>query len=216
MAYQRGARFLAEAGDDVDDARRQAGVLEELRPAQDRAAGLLGRLDDNGVTGRERRAGLGRDERHRRVPRQHEPDDAERFAPGEVEAGVADVDRLAVQLVGGAGEEVQDLHARRQVAVERLLDNPSGVEGFEVGELADVRAGHLGERAEVPGAHLGVEPRPFGCGRRRGADGGIDIGGVAARDARPHLARRRVRHVQRAAGPRAGTCGAADVVARSR
>ena len=123
--------------------------LEELCPSQDRCAGLLCRLDDDRVAGRQRGGCLGDHERHRRVPRQHEADDPEGLATGEVEARRADVDGVAVQFVGRAGEEVQDLDAHREVPVQRLLDDPAGVGGLEISQLALVDVGDRRKRSEV-------------------------------------------------------------------
>ena len=76
----RGAGGLAVAGDDVDDARREAGLLEQLAEAQRRERRLLGRLQHDGVAAGERDAELPRRHQQREVPRDDLADDADRLA----------------------------------------------------------------------------------------------------------------------------------------
>ena len=59
----------AGADDDVDDARRQAGVGGQLGEAQRRQRCQLGRLEHHCVPGGERRPELPRGDRQREVPR---------------------------------------------------------------------------------------------------------------------------------------------------
>ena len=63
---------------------------------------VRGGLEDRGVPGGQRRRDLPRGHEDREVPRHDQPDDADRLAQGEVEAGLRDRDRLAEDLVGGA------------------------------------------------------------------------------------------------------------------
>src|SRR6476620_2018605 len=48
------ARFRPEAGDDVDDARRDAGLLDELHELEERRRRELRRLEDHRVAGGKR------------------------------------------------------------------------------------------------------------------------------------------------------------------
>ena len=188
--------IFAATGDHVDHPRWKTGLLEELRPSQDRCAGLLCRLDDDRVAGRQRGGCLGDHERHRRVPRQHEADDPEGLATGEVEARRADVDGVAVQFVGRAGEEVQDLDAHREVPVQRLFDDPAGVGGLEISQLALVDVGDRRKRSEVCGAGPGVEPRPRREGARPRGDRCRHVIRIAVGDRGPTLTGRGVHDVE--------------------
>ena len=76
-----GAGGRAVAGHDVDDAVGEAGFLGQRRHAQGRQRRLLGRLQDDGVAGRQGRAPLPRLHQQREVPRDDLADDADRFVP---------------------------------------------------------------------------------------------------------------------------------------
>ena len=60
---------LAGAGDDVDDARRQVGLLADLGEEQRGERGGLGRLEHHGVAAGQRRRDLPRQHQQREVPR---------------------------------------------------------------------------------------------------------------------------------------------------
>lgn len=64
-----GARDLAEARDDVDDAGGEAGLLDELGEHETGEGRLLGRLEDDGVAGGQGGADLPRQHEQGEVPR---------------------------------------------------------------------------------------------------------------------------------------------------
>jgi hypothetical protein len=106
---------------DLEDAVRKAGVAEGLREHQRRGGVLLGGLEDEAVAGRHRRrAHPHRDHRgevERRDPRDH----AERLTDRvQVEAGRHLLAERALEQVGQAGRELQELDA--------ALDLGGGVE----------------------------------------------------------------------------------------
>ena len=71
------------AGEDVDHARRQVGLGDDLGQHQRRQRRRLGRLEHDGVAGRQRRRDLPRRHQQREVPRDHLAGHAERrAAPG--------------------------------------------------------------------------------------------------------------------------------------
>ena len=80
MRDQRRARVLPEAGDHVEDARREAGLLDQLGELERRGRRLLGRLDHHRAAGRQRRRQLPAHQQHRRVPRRDRGDHADRLA----------------------------------------------------------------------------------------------------------------------------------------
>ena len=80
MRGERGAGGLAEAGDDVDDARREAGLHDQLAEAQRRERRLLGGLQHDGAAGGQRRRELPGRHQQREVPRDDLADDADRLA----------------------------------------------------------------------------------------------------------------------------------------
>ena len=76
---------------------------------------LARRLDDDGVAARQRRRDLPRRQQQREVPRHDRGDDADRLAQRVGEVVALDRDRLAVDLVGPAGEVLEALGGRRHV-----------------------------------------------------------------------------------------------------
>ena len=75
---ERGAG-AAVAGDDVDDAGRQLGLADDVAEEQRGQRRRLGRLQHDGVPGRERRRDLPREHQQREVPRDDLAGDAERL-----------------------------------------------------------------------------------------------------------------------------------------
>ncbi len=69
-------RARAARGDDVDDARRHARLLEDRHQGQRGQRRLRGRLEDDGAAGGERRADLARRHRGGEVPRRDQHGDA--------------------------------------------------------------------------------------------------------------------------------------------
>src|SRR5205823_977086 len=74
----------------------------------------LGRLQDDGVATRERRAELPARDVEREVPRHDQPDDAERLAERHVDAA-RDGNRLTVVLLDRARVEVEDVRHHRDL-----------------------------------------------------------------------------------------------------
>src|SRR4029077_20789669 len=89
---ERKAGLGSEPCDDVDHARRDAGLLDELHELEERRRRELGRLDYDRVAGGQRGRELPRREKERRIPRNDRGDDAKRFIPCVVE-GVGFVGR---------------------------------------------------------------------------------------------------------------------------
>ena len=114
------------------------------------------------------------------------------------ERGVAggERDRLAHHLVGGAAKELQIARQRQRVGAalfERLAD----VHRFELRQVLGGRGDALAQATEQPATLGRGEPAPGSVerGLRRG-DRGVDVDGIAARDARQVGAVRRVEQRQ--------------------
>ena len=69
MRGQRGASNLAKAGDDVDDSRWYACLFDELGKVESGKRGLLGGLENNGISSGNSGANLPRQHEKREVPR---------------------------------------------------------------------------------------------------------------------------------------------------
>ena len=168
----------AGAGDDVDDARRQVGLLADLGEQQRGERRGLGRLQDDGVAAGQRRGDLPRQHQQREVPGDDLAGDAER------RAAVAGV----LELVGPAGvvEEVGgDL---RDVDVARLLDRLAVVDRLQDGQLAAALLDDPGDPVEVLGALAARHPAPGPrVGAAGGLDRGVDVGLVGLGDLGEHL-----------------------------
>ena len=80
MRGQHATARFAMAGHDVDDARREARLLDQLGEFEHGSRGMFGGLQHHGVAGRERRADLHRDEEELRIPRHDGGNDAQRLA----------------------------------------------------------------------------------------------------------------------------------------
>src|SRR5439155_19635878 len=98
----------ARARNDVEDAVGHARLDSQLAEPQRGQRGVARGLEDRGIAGREGRGDLPARHEDREVPGDDEPDDADRLAQGEVEAGLADRDRLAEELVRGTGVVIED------------------------------------------------------------------------------------------------------------
>ena len=77
VAHQRGAD-VALAGQQRERARRHAGLAQRAREHERAAGRLLGRLEDRGVAGRQRRRGHAERDRDREVPGRDDRDDPAR------------------------------------------------------------------------------------------------------------------------------------------
>ncbi len=182
----------ARAGDDVDDAGRQVGLLADLGEEQRGQRRGLGRLEHDGVAARERRGDLPGQHQQREVPRDHLPGDAERLRVGP-EAGV-------LELVGPAGVVEEVRRDDRDVDVARLLDRLAVVERLEDGELAAALLDDARDPVEVLGALAARHPRPDArVGAARGLDGGVDVGLVGLGDLGEHLLGRGADRLERRA-----------------
>ena len=157
MAREGVADDRAGTGHDVEDAVGQAGLGRQLGEAQGAQRRLAGRLEDDRVAGRERRAELPGGDDQRVVPGHDRGDHADRLAGDErqrVGPGRAD---LAVDLVDRLGVPLERRGGARDVHPERVADRLADVERLEQGELVEV----LADRA-----------RPAGAGPACGAAGG--------------------------------------------
>ena len=144
------AALAARAGDDLDDALRQPGLERQLGEAQRRQRRELGRLEDDRVARRERRAHLPRGDRQREVPGRDEPDDAERLADGEPEPA-GDRDRVAQQPLGRRRVVAEGVGHHPHLAA-RVADRLAGVARLEHRELLVVLGDGVGQPVQQPGA----------------------------------------------------------------
>ena len=182
---------LAGAGDDVDDARRQVGLLADLREQQRGQRRGLGRLEHDGVAARQRGRDLPGQHQQREVPRDHLAGDAR--AACVPKPGV-------LELVGPAGVVEEVRGHQRDVDVAGLLDRLAVVDRLEHGQLAGALLDDAGDPVEVLGALAAGHPRPGPrVGPPRGLHRRVDVGLVGLGDLGEHLLGGRVDGLERAA-----------------
>ena len=157
----------AVAGDDVDDARRQPRLLEDLAEPQGRERRRLRGLQHDGVAACERWRNLPRRHQQREVPRDHLADDAQRLglAAGERE----------VELVGPTCVVEEVLRRERNVDVARFADRLAAVHRFEAREFARALLHDARDAEQVAAALFARQLAP--CRQRllRGANGSVDV-----------------------------------------
>lgn len=123
----------AKAREDVDDARREASLLDQLGGIQTRQRGLLSRLQHDGVARRDGGADLPGPHEQGEVPRDDLAADTNGLVAGVVEAAGVGVDGLAVDLVGPAAV-VTDAASRVGHVQPGHAHSLAIVKGFDVGE----------------------------------------------------------------------------------
>ena len=137
-------------GDDVDDARGQVGLLQDLGEEERRERRGLGGLEHDRVARGERRGDLPREHEQREVPRDDLSRDAERLRVG-AESGV-------IELVGPPGVVEEPRGDQRDVDIAALLDRLAVVEALGDGELARALLDEPSDAEEVLAA---VRPLSF-------------------------------------------------------
>ncbi len=169
---------------EVEHARRQAGLGQNLDEADGAERGETGRLEDDGVAEGEGRGDFPGRDRDREVPGGDDPDDAEGLADGveegeRVHRGVV----LAARLLNLAGEVAEDLDGATGLA-DALLEGLAFLPGEFPPDLLLAGGEDLGGLVEDVGAGDGGGAAPA-VGRLGGSgDGGLDVllggGGEAA------------------------------------
>ena len=181
-------RLAGRVGDDVEDARREAGLGEDLAPEQ--PADLrrpLGRLQDDGVAERERRGDRARGEDQRGVPRCDRTDDADRAADSHREGARVGRDHLAERRVRERGRLTEE------TGDEMHLEHPEAegaarLAGEHRDDLVLARLEHVGGAEEDALAHRRRRLRPLDERLGRRLDRLARIGAAAGGDLRDDLA----------------------------
>ena len=129
---------------------------------------LLGGLQHDGVAAGERRAQFPRREQQREIPRDDQPDDADRLAQRVGEGRLEGVDGLAVNLGRPARVVAQDVDHHRHIDVARFEDRLAVVERLEFGEFVDVLLDQIGKLPDQASALAGRHLAPWAAlGRQR-------------------------------------------------
>ncbi len=169
----------------------QADVVDDLGEDEGVERGDLAGLEHDGAAGGHRVGDLGGDLVERVVPRRDAADDADRLLDDEA---VADGGLVLVAL-GERGGGVERVDRQAGLHHEAQPLRHARLAGDDGGDLVHAGAEALGDAGAVLGPLLGALGRPVGEGGAGGLGGGVDVGGVAVRDAPDHLAVGGVEHV---------------------
>src|SRR3954453_9849494 len=178
--------------------------LDQRGELERRGRRLLGRLADEGAPGRQRRRELPAHQQHRRVPRRDRRGDADRFLQRvDEEVRAVRRDRLAVDLVGRAGEPVVVVGEPAELALH-LADELAVVGRLDDGDALGVLGDQLGEAPHQPRALGAGHRRPRAAVERRArrAHRRVDVFRPRARDVGPRPAGERVDRLERLARAR--------------
>ena len=180
VGHEWRAGRLALTADHVEHARREQvlGPLGELERAQRRQ---LGRLEHDGVAGRERGPDLPGRHHERIVPGRDRRDDPERVASDHRRVAAQVLARgLPLEAARRAREEAQVVGCEPDLVAERG-DRLADVARLDLRQLVAVLLDAVRELQEDLGAFLRRRRRPLGKRGGRRADRGVDVGGVARR-----------------------------------
>ena len=203
------ADLAARAGDDLEHALGQAGLLEDLRELEvgERAHG--GRLEDHHVAGRQGRPGLPRGHEHRVVPRRDADGDADGLAHHHAHGVARYLERLAVLVLDHAGVQLEGVRGVEHVHA-RLLEELAHLRALEAGEvlgaLAQERRGAWCRISARSTAFM-LRPRAVVEGLAGGAYRLLRVGDAALGYARDHFFGRRIDDVVGLAAGRVASSG---------
>jgi hypothetical protein len=164
MGHDRLAR-AAIAGDDVDDAFRQSGLLADLAEEEGREGGVFGGFQNHRVARSQRRRDFPRQHQEREVPRDDLPADADGGVSGQFRVAQLGEPCVVVEMALRQGD----------IDIARLADRFAVVERFQHREEAAVFLQQAGQRIEVFRAGVAGQLRPLGEGFCSGRYGGVDI-----------------------------------------
>ena len=171
IAHQRSANFFAQALHDIEDTRWEAGFVNEVHQQRAAERRPLGRLQDDGITGRERWCALPGREHEGCVPRGDDDGGAGRQTVHGIRGAVrGPLTGFVVASQLGVGAEVAGSatdHPKSQTLFEH-----GHVEAFHVGDALDVGVNEVSQPVEVVASALDPEGGParkggHGCGHRK-------------------------------------------------
>ena len=164
--------------DDVDDARRQAGIAADLRESGGGERRELRRLQHHRVAHGQGRRNLPGEHQEREVPRNDLPDDPHRNIPGQ----------LLRHELRPTGMVVEVARHEGYVEIAGLADRLAVVHRLEHGEQAGVLLDVAGQGVQVTRPAVAAERPPPRLGGARRRHRGIDLDGTALGHARQRFA----------------------------
>ena len=166
MATDRLAHHAAGAGDDVENAVRDARLGAQLGDPEQAQRGVGGGLDHDRVAGRERRAQLPGGHLSRVVPRDHGADHAHRLPGDRRERALGRRRDLPVELVRGFRVPSDAGSRLGHIEAHRVGDRLAGVDGLDQPQLPAVGLDEVRPADQDPLAVAGAHPGPAPVVRR--------------------------------------------------
>lgn len=164
-----------ETGDDVDHTRGETSLLDELTGVQTGKRGLLGGLEDDGVTGGNGGGDLPRPHEEGEVPGDNLTADTNGLVTGVGEGLGVGVNSLTVDLVGPAGVVTDAAQSIGQVDLGHG-EGLAVVEGLNGGDSINVALNQVGQLVQETATVGGGNPAPFTLvGLAGGGHSDVDI-----------------------------------------
>ncbi len=210
MPRERIARGAAIALHHVEEPGRHTGLHGQFGEPDGRVRRQLGRLEHDGIAGRQRRTDFPRHHDQRKIPRRDCAHHAVGLGHDHAQMIVARGGHVAAELVGVFGKEAQAFGGERHIPGDGIAHGACGTHGFQRRQMRHVRvdqispaaqhAGPLARRAACP---VGGAPRLPGV-----LHGRVDHVGIGHRQIGMHRVIGRPPH-----GKRPVVAGIADVLA---
>mmetsp|Transcript_34092 Transcript_34092/g.61455 ORF Transcript_34092/g.61455 Transcript_34092/m.61455 type:complete len:545 (-) Transcript_34092:51-1685(-) len=202
VAGKRATDGGAETSYDVDDTLGEADLGGELGDEERRERGLLGGLEDDGVTGGKGRTKLPGRHEEGEVPGDDGADHSQGLVEGVGHVRAVDGDGLAVDLVGPSGVVAEVVNGERHIGDARDVEGLAVVESLEASERLSVGLQGVGELVDETTALFAGHPWPGALieGLAGGLDGQVDVSRVTLRDTEDLFAIAGVLHAHGLAG----------------
>ncbi len=187
MSGERGSRFLAVAGHDVQHALRQMLLAGGCEP-QNAKRGVLGGLQHQRVAGAKGGRDLERREDDGRIPGYDGANHPDRFPPRVAEHMFAQRNRLALEFAGKATEIAQNIRRAFGLGPGLRADRIASLLGDDPGEFLHLRLDRIRNLLQHTAALSRNNAAPACEGLARSLHGPADVVGTAARNAGNDLA----------------------------
>lgn len=175
VAGDGGTSDTTETGDDVDHTRGETSLLDELTGVQTGERGLLGGLEDDGVTGSNGGGDLPRPHEEGEVPGDNLTADTNGLVTGVGEGLGVGVNSLTVDLVGPAGVVTDAAQSVGKVDLGHG-EGLAVIEGLNGGESINVTLNQVGQLVQETATVGGSNPAPFTLvGLAGGGHSDVDI-----------------------------------------
>ena len=179
MGDERGSRLLSDPLHNVQDPRRQLGLLGEIGEEGAGQRRPLGRLQDGRASGGKGRTDFPGREHEGRIPGRDQRRDAGRVVADAVLDPVC-LPGALLQVECQLGEEADVERTALHDPKPGGLEERAVVERLDRGQRLDVGLDQVGEPEEVLGAALGPERGPGGKRLAGGLDGCVHFGAITA------------------------------------